>query len=93
MTIMYYKTETRTDLHWRTIPTRRLSILQPTPAEISVNFTPPCSMASASPSLGEITRLRARSDFAPTRMHLLPARWLVSDRKERLDLALSEHSH
>ena len=93
MTIMYYKPETWTDLHWRTIPTRRLSILQPTPAEISVNFTPPCSMASASPSLGEITLLRARSDFAPTRMHLLPARWLVSDRKERLDLALSEHSH
>ena len=58
-------------------------MLQPTPALISVNFTP-WAMARLQPSLGLTTRVLARSDFAPTTMHLLPASRLLSARQARV---------
>ena len=81
--------EVLTYLHWSTIPTRRLSMLQPTPAEISVNLTP-CWMARVVPSLGDTSRVLTRSDLAPTRMHLFPARWSLEDREDRQARLLSE---
>ena len=64
-------------------------MLQPTPAEISVNFTP-CWMAALVPSLGLTRRVLTRSDLAPTRMHLLPARCSLEDRSERQARLVSE---
>ena len=45
-------------LHWSTMPTRRVSMLHPTPALISVNFTP-WAMARLQPSAGVTTRVLA----------------------------------
>ena len=64
-------------------------MLHPTPAEISVNFTP-CWMAALVPSLGLTRRVLTRSDLAPTRMHLLPARCSLEDRSERQARLFSE---
>ena len=64
-------------------------MLHPTPAEISVNFTP-CWMAALVPSLGLTRRVLTRSDLAPTRMHLFPARCSLEDRSERQARLFSE---
>ena len=64
-------------------------MLQPTPAEISVNLTP-CWMATPVPSLGDTRRVLTRSDLAPTRMHLFPARWSLDESEERQARLLSE---
>ena len=65
------------------MPTRRVSMLQPTPALISVNFTP-WAMARLQPSLGVTTLVLARSLLAPTTMHLLPASRLLSARQAKV---------
>ena len=67
-------------LHWSTIPTRSVSMLQPTPALISVNLTP-WPMARLQPSPGLTTLVLARSDLAPTTIHFLPASSALSARQ------------